>query len=153
MSIYAQVVMPDMAQLLKEIGFQEETIFGYSKDNVIRQKLAGAVKNGHVYVSWDRHDTDLRAPLLYQAQEWLTTYYNVHFSIHPTHLEEEQPKYNYSVFIKMNGLVRIEAQEYGFGDLKEALNKALYKAIIAIKRHNLTSNEEAQEEKAESTAL
>lgn len=75
------LVSKEIANELKEIGYDEPTIFSYDSLGNIRCKVA--YSNNGSYISWDNYDKDIPAPTYQEVINWFR---EVHNHYHPIYI-------------------------------------------------------------------
>jgi len=78
-----QFVTYEIALKLKELGFNEECLLVYNSYKVLKHIISGTNPDIDDYISFNKYDDRLPAPLWQQAIEWFREKHSLHISIYP----------------------------------------------------------------------
>ena len=93
-----QFVTYEIALKLKELGFDEQCICRYNAYEVLKHTISGTNPDMDDYVSSNKYDDRLLAPLYQQVIDWFRDVYKIHISIIPFNDEEgEQILYEFVI--------------------------------------------------------
>ena len=134
-----QLVTTETAILAKELGFSINTIYGIDSYNKLRAKIANGIDGS--FISWDRHDHDLRIPSQSLLQRWIRKVHNLNISIDNFLTEDNEVDWDYEVSILGTRLDENDnyiplfpfAVERSFTSYEQALEAALVVVLNYIK--------------------
>lgn len=128
------LVKLETAFLAQEKGFNWNTVFGLDSFNRIRAKLAHNTEGS--FISWDKHDHNLRLPTQAVLQKWLREKHNLYVESNPN-------ASGYGWFIDKTCGTYIKSSEFeGPNDggrwdkYEEALEIGLQEALKLVKNGN-----------------
>jgi hypothetical protein len=122
-------VPPDIANTLKNMGFNEPCICGYDIQGRLRSKLSHSDAQGS-RIDWDTHDIHIPAPLWQQVTAWLrdTKKINVFVSFRPNVKKWDAYYYDMNMngrdYVKQFTLIKFLNREV-FDTYEEALESAI----------------------------
>ena len=119
----------NIAKRLKDLGFDEPCICGYSHDGKLTSKLS--YNNDGARIDWDSHDTQIPAPLWQQVTKWLRDKkkINVFIGFRPNVKKWD----SYSYDMNMNGKEYVKQftfKKYKNREVFDTYEQALESAII-----------------------
>lgn len=102
-----EFVTYEQALALKELGFDEATIFGYDEYKILRPKLSVNLEGTEI--SWSERDKHLRAPLYQQTFDWLDEKFDFNVCFN-SYWQEESKKFTHKYSYHL-------PDEYGRGSM------------------------------------
>ena len=125
-----QLVIKKTAELAKEKGFNRDTIFGLNRSNLLISKLAHKI-GCDSFISWDKHDCDLKIPTQALLQRWLREEHNININVFTfQNLIDEKLKYYCWDIFEHETLGELSED---YRTYEDALEIALIEALKLIK--------------------
>lgn len=123
-----EVVTPEIALSLKEVGFNEPCIFGYNDYNALKANIAITNADTDDKIPNNRFYSDLKAPLWQQVIEWFRNLHNIYIWISYSK-GYDNPYSGYIITLnKTNGITTGYSKSY-----EESRKRVILKAIELCK--------------------
>lgn len=128
-----QTVSRSLAELAREAGFKEDTLFGLTPYGNMTSKLSIPTDGTMPYVKWKKHDSDLRLPTYFELSKWLRS--SNKFHIHVSY-DFYRRKYDYAIqnlsehYTSKRRTIRFDRE---FDSYEEALEAGLKYCLSWIK--------------------
>lgn len=90
-----QTVSRSLAELARDVGFKEDTLFGLTPYGKMTSKLSIPTGDLQPYVKWNKYDSDLRLPTYFELSKWLRDQHQIRLFI----LEGSSDPYNYFFYM------------------------------------------------------
>lgn len=92
-----QTVSRSLAELARDVGFKEDTLFGLTPYGNMTSKLSIPTGGTMPYVKWKKHDSDLRLPTYFELSKWLREEHEIYLFIHRHSTGSDEWEFSYSV--------------------------------------------------------
>lgn len=124
----------DIALKLKELGFMEDCLFVYNSYKVLKHIISGTNPEIDDYISFNKYDNRLPAPLWQQCIEWFREKHNIVIEIWYDNTQEDGFPWMYEIYIS-NIPYEPVTGEY-FDTYIESREQAIIKAIEILTEQN-----------------
>ena len=126
-----EVVTPEIALSLKEVGFNEPCIFGYNDYNALKANIAITNADTDDKISNNRFYSNLKAPLWQQVIEWFRNLHHIYIWISYSK-GYDNPYSGYIIILnKTNGITTGYSKSY-----EESRKRVILKAIELCKNNS-----------------